>query len=76
MRTLFGLTLCCILLRSLLFAEVRQAHVDPHTIPCLWSTERVSVSRDSPPTMGYRKRGYYRLCRTIRASCGLVHSMG
>jgi ligand-binding sensor domain-containing protein/signal transduction histidine kinase len=32
MRTLFGLTLCCILLRSLLFAQVRQAYVDPHTI--------------------------------------------
>jgi hypothetical protein len=32
MRTLFGLTLCCILLRSLLFAEVQQAYVDPHTI--------------------------------------------
>ena len=32
MRTLFGLTLCCILSRSLLFAQVRQAHVDPHTI--------------------------------------------
>ena len=32
MRTLFGLTLSCILLRSLLFAEVPQAHVDPRTI--------------------------------------------
>ena len=32
MRTLFGLTLSCILLRSLLFAQVQQAYVDPHTI--------------------------------------------
>ena len=32
MRALFGLTLCCILLRSLLFAQVQQAYVDPRTI--------------------------------------------
>jgi hypothetical protein len=55
---------------------VRQADVDPRTITLPVVNGKVSVSHDSPRRMGYHKRRYPRLCRTIRASCGLVHSMG
>jgi transcriptional regulator with GAF, ATPase, and Fis domain len=51
MRTLFGLTLCCILLRSLLFAEVRQAYVDPCTglLPNPLRATATSIVAISPP---------------------------